>query len=74
MRLQHIKNLQFPSNIDEKEEKTAWEGNQEVDPNAQLLYAARPVMRMSRILNSSRYGKLNHCEITCRIFLPTNSH
>lgn len=38
-----------------KEEKTAWEGNQETDPNAQLLHAVRPVTCMSRMLSSLRY-------------------
>lgn len=38
-----------------KEEKTAWEGNQETDPNTQLLHAVRPVMCMSRMLSSLRY-------------------
>jgi len=55
MQFQHIKNLHFPFDIDEKEEKSAWEGNQEADPNAQLLYAAKPAMYTSRILNSLRY-------------------
>lgn len=55
MHSQYIKKLQFPFDIDAKEEKTAWEANQEAYPNAQLLYAARPVMCMSRILNSLRH-------------------
>lgn len=55
MHFQRINNLLFPFDIDKKEEKTVWERNQDADSNKQLLYAARPVLYMSRILNSSRY-------------------
>lgn len=55
MHFQRINNLLFPFDIDKKEEKTVWERNQDADSNKQLLYAARPAMYMSRILNSSRY-------------------
>lgn len=57
MHFQRINNLLLPFDIDEKEEKTVWERNQDADSNKQLLYAARSVMYMSRILNSSRNTK-----------------